>query len=952
MRSQIFLSGKLLSQAALALALSSLMSASALAQVTVRTVLETGPSEERFDMVVLGEGYLASDQARFNQDVDALLAALVAQQPFSRYINYFNIRSGFVPSQCHVGACSQFLSTTYNAAFLPDNTQVCGNLDPAMPIDIPLAQAHAQQVGEVDPGGLIVLIHSPAGPEIKYGGIAIPGVIAVATNNLQPRTNYLIPSNIPSGSLYPDLTSLKFPEIVLHELGHSIGGLADETGTFGALPGCPLPEPNANDFLEVNVSRFSNRSRFFRWSTQFSISTVPEITGGLGFYGNCWPTQTTWPVYHMMDRCMMNLLNSDYCAVCREELAIQIHEQAELGPNLLSPVPGTTDLTPSDGVTLGFEDLTIGGAKDARWFLNGSLYGVGPQIHELSFPAPPSSILCTLEVTDEGHTGGATSPRIISNQELSRMRTTVDWTLNPVPEAAAGEELQTAIGGSPGFMSGRLGRNLTSLGDLDGDGVEDLGITSPSHVFGMSGRTGASLFSLTGSCSTCWDPLIAGYRDTNNGNTLVAVAGLGHLEVDVYDHTGSGLSFVRTINVSHHPFSMANVGDVDLDGVEDFAVAGVNNVEVFSGSSGARFHIVSDGWRTPSELGQGDLIVGLGTDGGPPASWDNRPDYVVLEEAQNFGVERFVRCRSGRFGNTLWTVELPDSVEAHLAATGDVDGDGLGDFLLAIPEADFRIVEEAGSVTLRSGLDGSVIAEMGGSFNGKQLGLGMAGLGDVDGDSVPDFALARISYPAGLADRNLVDVISGASLATIATFPGTHYGHGLRAGIAGIGDVNGDQIRDIAIADQYNNNTGRVRIFSVEPLQLATATILGTGCVGSTGVSQLTPIDVPALGSSYDLQLTNLPANTAAFGFVSFTEAMPPMPLGSIGMPGCSSFLAGQIASFALPVSGTTASWTLPIPNDPTFIGLTILTQGFVLDPGANPMGAIVTNGVKGVVGF
>ena len=79
---------------------------------------------------------------------------------------------------------------------------------------------------------------------------------------------------------------------------------------------------------------------------------------------------------------------------------------------------------------------------------------------------------------------------------------------------------------------------------------------------------------------------------------------------------------------------------------------------------------------------------------------------------------------------------------------------------------------------------------------------------------------------------------------------------------------------------------------------------------------------------------------------------MPPIPLGSIGMPGCSSFLAGQIASFALPVSGTTAGWTLPIPNDPTFIGLTILTQGFVLDPGANPMGAIVTNGVRGVVGF
>jgi hypothetical protein len=54
---------------------------------------------------------------------------------------------------------------------------------------------------------------------------------------------------------------------------------------------------------------------------------------------------------------------------------------------------------------------------------------------------------------------------------------------------------------------------------------------------------------------------------------------------------------------------------------------------------------------------------------------------------------------------------------------------------------------------------------------------------------------------------------------------------------------------------------------------------------------------------------------------VEGAEAMPPVPLGSIGMPSCSSFLTGQIASC-------------------------------VVDPGANPMGATVTNGVRGVVGF
>ncbi len=45
------------------------------------------------------------------------------------------------------------------------------------------------------------------------------------------------------------------------------------------------------------------------------------------------------------------------------------------------------------------------------------------------------------------------------------------------------------------------------------------------------------------------------------------------------------------------------------------------------------------------------------------------------------------------------------------------------------------------------------------------------------------------------------------------------------------------------------------------------------------------------------------------------------------------------------------ATWQLPVPNDTAHLGLRFFNQGFVLDPGANQLGVIATNGGAGVIG-
>lgn len=516
--------------------------------LTVTDVSITGPSSNRFDLVILAEGYRTQDFERFEDDVALLLATMSGRDPFRNYFQYMNIRSVFRASD---GFSCSSTTTAYGTRWVSGSSggvsYSCLGLDPtgfqgSTPFNVPLAILDGTCAG-YDPGGLLVLINSQPFESFQplYGGQALPGAWAIATTNRNARTG--------SPWVFPDL---KFPEIALHELGHSIGGLADETGTFGALPGCPPPETTGNDFLEVNISQLPNRARWGGFGNKLS-SGATTILGGSGCSGVCTPnlcnsTGPFWNIYHANDVCSMNLLTPSYCAVCTEELAIQLRRRADiiLGDD---PIPSSPVVTmfQSDTLTLRWTDRTGGQSLSGSWTIDGIPDFIATERGPFTAPAQ-RRLAC------------------YSGRYNPSQFTPLLWAI-PLPP---NEDY---------FVS--------QLGDVDSDGEADFLLSAPSFgpfdsglVQVRSGANGAIIRIHDGSTSNSEFGLgIAGLADLDfDGRVEYAIARKtpGVIRnVDIRSGaTGEAISTLTGSINSQFGFgrSISVLGDLDDDGIQEIAV--------------------------------------------------------------------------------------------------------------------------------------------------------------------------------------------------------------------------------------------------------------------------------------------------------------------------------------------------------------------------------------------
>jgi hypothetical protein len=185
-----------------------------------------------------------------------------------------------------------------------------------------------------------------------------------------------------------------------------------------------------------------------------------------------------------------------------------------------------------------------------------------------------------------------------------------------------------------------------------------------------------------------------------------------------------------------------------------------------------------------------------------------------------------VHVFSGRDGLLLRTisggVNAGDFGEA-VAAIGDLNGDGACEFAVGAPEGLFAN-QLPGFVVVYDGQSGQVLAQLPGDVYFDAFGQAVSGLGDVNSDGVPDFAVGaprpqvQGPFPDG---AGFVRVFSGATLQALATLDGVNLFDSYGAAVAGAGDVNLDGFADVLIgipgfdSDGLSDN-GRVEVISGE----------------------------------------------------------------------------------------------------------------------------------------
>ena len=157
-----------------------------------------------------------------------------------------------------------------------------------------------------------------------------------------------------------------------------------------------------------------------------------------------------------------------------------------------------------------------------------------------------------------------------------------------------------------------------------------------------------------------------------------------------------------------------------------------------------------------------------------------------------------------------------DQFGRALAAIGDLDGDKVADFAVGAPLGDVEGFTDAGYIGIYSGIDGKQLDYYTGTTNGFRLGHSLAGPGDLDSDGIPDYALGTpFASHDGKDDSGLVIIaLSGNSPVDrqLLTIYGEAAGDYFGWTIAGIGDVNGDQVADIAVGAPGVKSSGEINI--------------------------------------------------------------------------------------------------------------------------------------------
>lgn len=238
-----------------------------------------------------------------------------------------------------------------------------------------------------------------------------------------------------------------------------------------------------------------------------------------------------------------------------------------------------------------------------------------------------------------------------------------------------------------------------------------------------------------------------------------------------------------------HAMGAGSFGIVDInsDGMGDFAHHDIPSgfLNLFDGQTGALIRSLDFNghpgiWCTVSQAGD--------------VNNDGTMDFF----ARKLGYTSPLVVASGIDGSALITIPEPgpefDGYSYVQKPAGDIDGDGFGDIMVSSDHAAFSF-PTAGTVLIYSGQNGSLIHQIDGAFVGATLGSNLAATGDQNGDGYDDFLVASSGY-SGIW-HGAISLYSGATGNVLWTLPNPAQSLGFGYfTLEWIGDFNQDGFGD------------------------------------------------------------------------------------------------------------------------------------------------------------
>ncbi len=262
-------------------------------------------------------------------------------------------------------------------------------------------------------------------------------------------------------------------------------------------------------------------------------------------------------------------------------------------------------------------------------------------------------------------------------------------------------------------------------------------------------------------------------------------------------------------------WAIAGAGDVNNDGTDDIIVGAQGyysykgRIYIYSGEDGSTLDYASGGTS-------GDRF-GFAVNGIGDVDQDGYDDYIVGAPAAGGGYGQ-AYVYSGQYGIKIHTFtgnSIGDFYGTSVAGIGDINGDSIPDIAVgAIHYLSFG----PGEAFIYSGQDFSQIYSYSGEHNGDRFGICISEVGDVNNDNVPDFAISATRNSLVIQNAGQAYVYSGQDGGLLHTFIGQEEGDALGAGLAPVGDINGDNHDDILISAVQTLGTsvqnGKAMIYS------------------------------------------------------------------------------------------------------------------------------------------